>query len=176
MQSHRDSRSKGFLLLFLRKQAYLPCRISKTMLPTLQRSDAKCVQFMFNTFQPERLQDAIGAERCAVGMPFVQATLDDDGKLKATIGAAGQKTIMGEQRWVDVFNAAGLPAAMESDMPFGCAATFRYALLSRAWRSPANGAGAALRPARRLLASHDSAYASRRRNPPHTRRTPSVSQ
>ena len=38
-------------------------------------------------------------------------------QLKATIGVAGQKTIMSEQRWVDVFNAAGLPAAIEPDMP-----------------------------------------------------------
>ncbi len=87
------------------------------MLPNLRRSAAKCVQFMFNTFHPERLQDAIGAGRCAFGMPFVQATLDSNGKLKATIGAAGQKTIMSEQRWVDMFNAAGLPATIEPDMP-----------------------------------------------------------
>ena len=87
------------------------------LLPALQRSAARCVQFMFNTFHPERLQDAIGAGRCAFGMPFVQATLTDDGRLTATIGAAGQKTIMSEQRWVDVFNAAGLPAAVERDMP-----------------------------------------------------------
>ena len=90
---------------------------TEALLPTLQRSAAKSVQFMFNTFHPERLQGAIGAERCAFGMPFVQATLDSNGKLKATIGAAGQKTIMSEQRWVDVFNAAGLPAAIEPDMP-----------------------------------------------------------
>lgn len=87
------------------------------ILPDLRRSAAKCIQFMFNTFHPERLQDAVGAERCAFGMPFVQATLDIDGKLKAVIGAAGQKTIMSRQRWVDVFNAAGLPAAVERDMP-----------------------------------------------------------
>lgn len=86
------------------------------LLPTLQRGAAKCIQFMFNTFHPERLQGAIGAERCAFGMPFVQATLDGDGRLKATIGAPGQKTIMSQQRWVDVFNAAGLPAALECDM------------------------------------------------------------
>ncbi len=49
-------------------------------------------------------------------MPFVQANFDADGRLKATIGAAGQKTLMGRQRWVDVFNAAGLPAALEPDM------------------------------------------------------------
>jgi len=47
----------------------------------------------------------------------VQATLDADGRLKATIGAGGQKTLMSRQRWVDVFNAAGLPAALEPEMP-----------------------------------------------------------
>ncbi len=87
------------------------------LLPALQRSAAKCIQFMFNTFHPERLQEAIGAERCAFGMPFVQAMLTVDGRLRATIGAAGQKTIMSQKRWVDVFNAAGLPAALERDMP-----------------------------------------------------------
>ena len=86
------------------------------VLPTLQRSAAKCIQFMFVTFEPERLRDAVGADRCSFGMPFVQAILDDDGRLKATIGAAGQKTIMSQRRWVDVFSAAGLPAALESDM------------------------------------------------------------
>lgn len=87
------------------------------VLPHLQRSAARCVQFMFNTFDPERLQDAIGAERCSFGMPFVQAVLGTDGRLKAAIGTAGQKTIMGRQRWVDVFNSAGLPAVLEPDMP-----------------------------------------------------------
>ena len=87
------------------------------LLPALQRSAAKCIQFMFNTFQPERLQEAIGVGRCSFGMPFVQANLDAEGRLKATIGAGGQKTIMGRQRWVDMFNDAGLPAALEADMP-----------------------------------------------------------
>ena len=87
------------------------------LLPALQRSAAKCIQFMFNTFDPERLQQAIGAERCAFGMPFVQATLDGDGRLKATIGAGGQKTIISRQDCVDLFNAAGLPAVLEPDMP-----------------------------------------------------------
>ena len=86
------------------------------VLPALQRSAATCIQFMFNTFDPERLQEAVGAARCAFGMNFVQAMLDGDGKLKATIGAAGQKSLMNRQRWVDVFNAAGLPAAIERDM------------------------------------------------------------
>ena len=87
------------------------------VLPALTRSRAGCIQFMFNTFEPERLRDAIGAERCAFGMPFVQASIDDDGRLSATIGAGGQKSLMNQQRWVDVFAAAGLPAALEPDMP-----------------------------------------------------------
>ena len=87
------------------------------LLPALQRSSTKCIQFMFNTFQPELFQEAVGSERCSFGMPFVQAMLDADGRLKATIGAGGQKTIMGRQHWVDEFNAAGLPAILERDMP-----------------------------------------------------------
>ena len=87
------------------------------MLPALQRSTARCIQFMFNTFEPEQLQDAVGLERSALGMPFVQANFDQDGKLKATIGAGGQKTLLSQARWVEVFNAAGLPAALERDMP-----------------------------------------------------------
>ena len=90
---------------------------AEAVLPGLRRSAAGCIQFMFNTFGPERLQEAVGVARCSFGMPFVQATLNGDGRLKATIGAAGQKTIMDRQRWVDVFNAAGLPAAVEHDMP-----------------------------------------------------------
>ena len=90
---------------------------AELVLPDLQRSAAGCIQFMFNTFQPERLQAAVGPERCAFGMPFVQATLDGDGRLKVAIGAGGQKSIMSRQCWVDVFNAAGLPAALEPQMP-----------------------------------------------------------
>lgn len=87
------------------------------VLPALRLSAATCIQFMFNTFEPERLQHEIGIARSAFGMPFVQANLDRDGRLKATIGAGGQKTIMSRQRWVDVFAAAGLPARLERDMP-----------------------------------------------------------
>jgi len=87
------------------------------VLPALQRSAARCIQFMFVTFEPERLRDAVGVERCSFGMPFVQANFDGDGRLNATIGAGGQKTIMSQPRWVDLFNAAGLPAALEPEMP-----------------------------------------------------------
>jgi len=87
------------------------------VLPALRRSAAGCILFMFNTFHPERLQAAVGARRCGFGMAFVQARLDADGRLGASIGVAGQRTLLGEQRWVDVFDAAGLPAALERDMP-----------------------------------------------------------
>jgi 2-dehydropantoate 2-reductase len=86
------------------------------LLPALQRSDAQWIQFMFNNFEPERLQDAVGVERCSFGMPFVQALIGEEGRLKATIGAGGQKTLMGQQRWVDVFNGPGLPSVLEPDM------------------------------------------------------------
>ena len=119
------------------------------VLPALQRSAATCIQFMFNTFDPERLRDAIGAERCSFGLPFVQAHLDQDGKLKATIGAAGQRTIMGQQRWVDLFNAAGLPAALERNMALWlrCHVPVCVAFESAAVAGQRRGGGASWREA-----------------------------
>lgn len=86
------------------------------ILPALQRSAAKHIQFMFNNFDPEKLRDALGAERCSFGMPFVQATIDQQGRLCATIGAAGQKCKINDQRLVDMFIAAGLPSVLEPEM------------------------------------------------------------
>ena len=88
----------------------------EAVLPALGRSATKWIQFMFNNFQPETLRDAVGAGRCSFGMPFIQASLDRDGRLNAKIGAAGQKTKMNSKEWVDVFNHAGLPAVFEPDM------------------------------------------------------------
>ena len=88
----------------------------EAVLPALQRSAAKTILFMFNNFEPEQLRDAVGAERCSFGMPFVQARLDQDGKLSAKIGVAGQKSKINNQEWVNVFSAAGLPAVLESNM------------------------------------------------------------
>ncbi len=99
------------------------------VLPALQQSKAKHLLFMFNIFDPERLRDAVGAERSAFGMPFIQADYDKDGKLITAIGAGGQKSIMSRQEWVDLFTSAGLPSALEPKMllwlrchvPFGAA-------------------------------------------------------
>jgi 2-dehydropantoate 2-reductase len=87
------------------------------VLPALQRSASRRIQFMFNTFDPERLREAVGVERCSFGMPFVQAVIETDGTLRATIGSAGQRTKMDDRTSVDVFSAAGLPAVFEPDMP-----------------------------------------------------------
>ena len=86
------------------------------MLPALHRSAAKKIQFMFNTFDPERLQSYVGALRCSFGMPFVQATVDKEGQLHARVGRGGQKSRMDNQRWVEVFTRAGLPAVFEPNM------------------------------------------------------------
>ena len=86
------------------------------LVPALQRSAAHRILFVFNNFEPERLRAVIGTERCDFGMPFIQASLDQEGRLNAKIGAGGQKTRLSQQRWVDVFNAAGLPAVMEPNM------------------------------------------------------------
>ncbi|WP_426116814.1 ketopantoate reductase family protein [Massilia sp. PWRC2] len=86
------------------------------LIPSLQRSAARRLLFAFNNFTPQVLRDALGPLRCDFGMPFVQATLDAAGRLQAQIGAGGQKTRLGAQCWVDLFNDAGLPAVLESDM------------------------------------------------------------
>ena len=94
----------------------LPAHQAEAVLPALQRSAAKWIQFMFNVFEPERLQDAVGAGRCSFGMPFVQGSIDPDGQLNATIGAAGQKTKMNNETLVSLFVEAGLPAVFEPNM------------------------------------------------------------
>ena len=86
------------------------------LLPALRRSVAKEILFMFNTFDPQAMGDAVGAERCAFGMPFLQADYDSEGRLNAVLGAAGQKSLLSRQSLVDLFNAAGAPAALERDM------------------------------------------------------------
>ncbi len=88
----------------------------EAVLPSLQRSNGQRFLFLFNNYQPERLQQALGADRCTFGMPFVQASLKGDGSLQASIGAGGQKTKVGDPGIVDMFNAAGLPSVLEPDM------------------------------------------------------------
>jgi 2-dehydropantoate 2-reductase len=89
---------------------------AEPLLPLLARSAAAEILLMFNSFLPERLQSAIGSERCGLGMPFIQSVLTPEGRLKASIGAGGQKSLMDRPRWVEAFNGSGLPAALEPRM------------------------------------------------------------
>jgi 2-dehydropantoate 2-reductase len=84
------------------------------LLPALQRSRAQCVHFMFVTPEASRLRSAVGASRATFGMAAVLATLDSDGRLGLTIPRT--KAMQGDQRWAGVFQAAGLPSALEPDM------------------------------------------------------------
>ena len=69
----------------------LPAHQVEAVLPALQRSAAKWIQFMFNTFNPERLRDAVGADRCSFGMPFVRGSIDPAGRLNAKSEPAARK-------------------------------------------------------------------------------------
>jgi 2-dehydropantoate 2-reductase len=84
------------------------------LLPVLGHSQARCVHFMFVTPEGERLRAAVGAERATFGMAAVLSTLDRDGKLDLTIPKT--KAMQGDQRWVDLFEAAGMPSKLETDM------------------------------------------------------------
>lgn len=88
-----------------------------SVLPALQRSAARSILFIGNTFEPERLQATVGIERCTLGMPFLQASLNQEGRLKVVINARGPKTILDDPIWVNLFNGVGLPTAVEPQMP-----------------------------------------------------------
>src|SRR5262249_41356186 len=92
-----------------------PAHQVDAVLPALQRSKAQCVQFMFVTFEPERLRDAIGSHRCSFGMPAVMATVDSEGRIKPTI-ISSLKPLHGDQRWAELFSRAGIPSAFEPEM------------------------------------------------------------
>jgi 2-dehydropantoate 2-reductase len=116
----------------------------EAVVPALRRSAAKRIQFMFNNFEPEKLRDAVGADRCSFGMPFIQATLDPSGKLNATIGAGGQKSKMGSEECVAIFNQAGIPAVLEPQMLLWlrCHAPLGAALESACFAGMRRGGGA----------------------------------
>ncbi|MGH9125681.1 MAG: ketopantoate reductase family protein [Acidimicrobiales bacterium] len=84
------------------------------LVPVLGRSQARCVHFMFVTPAGERLRAAVGADRTTFGMAAVLSTLDEEGKLDLTIPKT--KAMQGDQRWVDLFEAAGMPSKLETDM------------------------------------------------------------
>ena len=84
------------------------------LLPTLRRSQARRVHFMFVTPEAARLRAGVGADRASFGMAAVLATVDGDGRLSLKIPKT--KSMQGDEFLVDVFQAAGLPSVLEADM------------------------------------------------------------
>lgn len=131
------------------------------LVPALQRSAARRLLFVFNNFAPQALCDALGAARCDFGMPFLQAKLDPAGRLRATIGAGGQKSRLSAQRWVDLFNGASLPAVLETDMLLWlrCHVPLCVALESIAVAAVRRGRGASWTEARTVARGMCDAFA-----------------
>jgi 2-dehydropantoate 2-reductase len=85
-----------------------------SVLPTLKRSRSQQMLFMLATPEAERLKTAVGAERASFGFAGVLATIADDGKLNLTIQRT--KTMLEDQRWVDLFTGAGIPSKLRPAM------------------------------------------------------------
>jgi 2-dehydropantoate 2-reductase len=120
----------------------MPAHQVEAVLPALQRSKAQSVQFMFLTFEPERLRDAIG-HRCSFGMPALMAMTDSEGRLKPAISST-TKTKHGDQRWVELFSSAGIPSAFEPEMALWlrCETPFTAAIQSIAVAGQRRGGAA----------------------------------
>ena len=121
-----------------------PAHQVDAVLPALQRSKAQWVQFMFLTFEPERLRDAIGSHRCSLGMPLpLMATMDSEGRIKPTI-INSLKTKHGDQRSAKLFSSAGVPSAFEPEMALWlrCEAPVTVASQSIAVAGQRRGGGA----------------------------------
>lgn len=81
------------------------------LLPTLRRSKALIIEFMFNVFNPERIKAEMGDRPCVFGMPLLLAKIDENGVLDARLHP--EKTLHGDRTCVDLFNDAGIPSAYE---------------------------------------------------------------
>ncbi|MBS1060387.1 ketopantoate reductase family protein [Gluconobacter sp. Dm-44] len=86
----------------------------RSLLPALTRSADRKIHFMFMTFEPDRLRQAVGPERTVIGMPFIQSDFDANGHLKMSVGK--RETLTNDPEWAHLFRAAGLPARHEPQM------------------------------------------------------------
>ncbi|MFT8417510.1 MAG: 2-dehydropantoate 2-reductase N-terminal domain-containing protein [Acetobacter sp.] len=86
----------------------------QVLLPLLKRSAAKTIHFMFMTFNPEYLQQAIGLDRVALGMPFLQSDIDAHGA--AQVRVSRRPTLTSNPYWASIFSAAGLPSRHDPQM------------------------------------------------------------
>ncbi|MFT9090115.1 MAG: 2-dehydropantoate 2-reductase [Gluconacetobacter sp.] len=122
----------------------------RALLPTLKRSAARKIQFMFMTFNPDRLQQAVGSERAALGMPFLRSDFDADGRLRTVVGK--RETLTNDPHWAQIFMAVGLPARHEPQMALWlrCHVPLGVAFESVAVAAEERGKGAPWRRARTL--------------------------
>jgi 2-dehydropantoate 2-reductase len=86
------------------------------LIPTLRRSKARKLQFMFATIEAARIKAEVGPERTTFGFAGVLAMLDDKGHLELSVPKNNPKAIHGHQRWVELFQAAGMPSQLEPEM------------------------------------------------------------
>ena len=86
-----------------------------SILPSLQRSKAKYIHFMFNDFNPESLLNIIGINKATFGMPFIMSSLTNEGKVNFKLNP-GQKCLHNMQQFVELFNSVGLPSEIEENM------------------------------------------------------------
>lgn len=86
----------------------------EALLPALKQSAAKEIHFMFMTFTPEHLQQAVGHERVFLGMPFVQSQLNAQGRIKVSVSR--RPTLTSAPHLASLFNTAKLPARYEPHM------------------------------------------------------------
>jgi 2-dehydropantoate 2-reductase len=86
------------------------------LLPALVASAARTILLMFNTFErTQRWRDVLGADRFAFGFPNMIAFLEEDG-LRSVVTGPGMVTTLTSPQWAAVFEQAGLPSDVESDI------------------------------------------------------------
>ncbi|QEH96815.1 ketopantoate reductase family protein [Gluconobacter thailandicus] len=122
----------------------------RALLPALKRSAARKIQFMFMTFDPDRLQQVVGPERAALGMPFLQSDFDANGHLRTVVGK--RETLTDDPHWAQIFRTAGLPVRYEPHMALWlrCHVPLGVAFESVAVAAEQRGKGAAWSRARTL--------------------------
>jgi len=92
-------------------------QLDAALLESLRTCGAKQIVLTGNRLDPQQTCDALGAARCVFGFPMQQAFVEADGAVHmAPAPASGQRTVLGDRRWVDIFNSAGMPSSFQEDM------------------------------------------------------------
>lgn len=86
------------------------------VLSALRSSRTRAIQFMFITPEAARLKAAVGADRTTFGFAGVLAVLRGDGTLDLQVPKRNPKTLHGDRRWADLFEAAGMPSKLEPEI------------------------------------------------------------